>query len=93
MMQDPSPVLQWVMGGYKNSNIVIFSDLRTNLQDNYEAAWDLTFASCCTYFDDENFLIQGFINGYSYGFDGHRLTSIDEGGNVILGYGKWQKDW
>ena len=93
MMQDPSPVLQWVMGGYKNSNIVIFSDLRTNLQDNYEAAWDLTFASCCTYFDDENFLIQGFINGYSYSFDGHRLTSIDEGGNVILGYGKWQKDW
>lgn len=93
MMQDPSPVLQWVMDGYKNSKIVAFSDLRTNLQDNYEAAWDLTFASCCTYFDDDNFLIKGFMEGYSYNFDSHRLTSVDEGGITLLGYGKWEKDW
>ncbi len=94
MMQDPSPVLQWVMGGYKNSNIVVFSDLRTNLQDNYEAAWDLTFASCCTNFDDENFMIIGFMTGYTYTFDiNRRLTSYETEGGGISGYGKWLKDW
>lgn len=94
MMQDPSPVLQWVMGGYKNSNIVVFSDLRTNLQDNYEAAWDLTFANCCTNFDDENFMIIGFMTGYTYIFDiNQRLTSDETEGGGISGYGKWLKDW
>lgn len=94
LMQDPYFISEWVLAGYKPNKIVIFDDIRTNLQDNYEAAWDVTFATCCTYIDDESRYILGSSKGYKYTFDiNRRLTSYETEGGGISGYGKWLKDW
>lgn len=94
LMQDPYFISEWVLAGYKPNKIVIFDDIRTNLQDNYEAAWDVTFATCCTYIDDESRYILGSSQGYKYTFDiNRRLTSYETEGGGISGYGKWLKDW
>lgn len=87
-------ITTWINAGYKPNKIAVFDDLRTNLQDNYEAAWDVTFAGFCTYMDDENQYILGARNGYKYTFDiNRRLTSYETEGGGISGYGKWLKDW
>lgn len=86
-------MLDWVPN-YKPNNIIVFNDLHTNLQDNYEAYWDTMFANCCTAMDSENRNILGSRNGYSYLFDNYRLGTLpNEAGEWIGGYGKWKKDW
>lgn len=86
-------MLDWVPN-YKPNNIIVFNDLHTNLQDNYEAYWDTMFAECCTVMDSENRYLLGSRNGYSYLFDNNRLgTPPNEAGGWIGGYGKWKKDW
>lgn len=82
-------MLDWVPN-YKPNNIIVFDDLHTNLQDNYEAYWDNMFAECCTVMDSENKYLLGSRNGYSYLFDMNRLWTLSEG---IQNYGKWLKDW
>lgn len=90
MMQDPVFLVDWISNGQKPNNIIVFDDLRTSLQDNYETAWDVTFAYCCMCMDDENKFILGSRNGYTYRFDNHELTALPTG---LSGYGKWLKDW
>jgi len=86
-------MLDWVPN-YKPNNIIVFNDLHTNLQDNYEAYWDTMFAECCTVMDSENRFLLGSRNGYSYLFDNNRLGTLpNEAGEGIGGYGKWKKDW
>ena len=86
-------MLDWVPN-YKPNNIIVFNDLHTNLQDNYETYWDTMFAQCCTVMDSENKYLLGSRNGYSYLFDNNRLGTLpDEAGEWIGGYGKWKKDW
>ena len=86
-------MLDWVPN-YKPNNIIVFNDLHTNLQDNYEAYWDTMFAECCTVMDSENRYLLGSRNGYSYLFDNKRLGTLpNEAGEGIGGYGKWKKDW
>lgn len=86
-------MLDWVPN-YKPNNIIVFNDLHTNLQDNYETYWDTMFALCCTVMDSENKYLLGSRNGYSYLFDNNRLgTLLNEAGEWIGGYGKWKKDW
>lgn len=86
-------MLDWVPN-YKPNNIIVFNDLHTNLQDNYEAYWDTMFAECCTVMDSENRYLLGNRNGYSYLFDNNRLGTLpNEAGEGIGGYGKWKKDW
>ena len=86
-------MLDWVPN-YKPNNIIVFNDLHTNLQDNYEAYWDTMFAECCTVMDSENRYLLGSRNGYSYLFDNYRLGTLpNEAGEWIGGYGKWKKDW
>ena len=86
-------LLDWVPN-YKPNNIIVFDDLHTNLQDNYEAYWDTMFANCCTAMDSENRNILGSRKGYSYLFDNYRLGTLpNEAGEWIGGYGKWKKDW
>ena len=86
-------MLDWVPN-YKPNNIIVFNDLHTNLQDNYEAYWDTMFAECCTVMDSENRYLLGSRNGYSYLFDNDRLGTLpNEAGGWIGGYGKWKKDW
>lgn len=86
-------MLDWVPN-YKPNNIIVFNDLHTNLQDNYETYWDTMFALCCTVMDSENKYLLGSRNGYSYLFDNNRLGTLpNEAGEGIGGYGKWKKDW
>ena len=86
-------MLDWVPN-YKPNNIIVFNDLHTNLQDNYETYWDTMFALCCTVMDSENKYLLGSRNGYSYLFDNKRLGTLpNEAGEWIGGYGKWKKDW
>lgn len=86
-------MLDWVPN-YKPNNIIVFNDLHTNLQDNYEAYWDTMFAECCTVMDSENRYLLGSRNGYSYLFDNNRLGTLpNEAGEGMGGYGKWKKDW
>lgn len=86
-------MLDWVPN-YKPNNIIVFNDLHTNLQDNYETYWDTMFAQCCTVMDSENKYLLGSRNGYSYLFDNYRLGTLpNEAGEWIGGYGKWKKDW
>lgn len=86
-------MLDWVPN-YKPNNIIVFNDLHTNLQDNYETYWDTMFAHCCTVMDSENKYLLGSRNGYSYLFDNNRLGTLpNEAGEWIGGYGKWKKDW
>lgn len=86
-------MLDWVPN-YKPNNIIVFNDLHTNLQDNYETYWDTMFAECCTVMDSENSYLLGSRNGYSYLFDNNRLGTLpNEAGEWIGGYGKWKKDW
>lgn len=80
-------LIDWVPN-YKSNNIIVFDDLRTNLQDNYETVWDVQFALCCTYMDAENRYILGSRSGYSYTFDNYRLGLLPNG---IGGYGKWKR--
>ena len=86
-------LLDWVPN-YKPNNIIVFDDLHTNLQDNYETVWDTQFAVCCTYMDPENRFLLGSRNGYSYILDTYRLSILPtESGDLMGGYGKWEKDW
>ena len=86
-------MLDWVPN-YKPNNIIVFNDLHTNLQDNYETYWDTMFAQCCTVMDSENKYLLGSRKGYSYLFDNYRLGTLpNEAGEWIGGYGKWKKDW
>ena len=89
--REPDFLVDWVQNKYKPNQIVVFDDIRTNLQDKYETYWDQTFAGCCTYMDDESRWILGTRNGYSYTFDINRALSILPDGTG--GYGKWLKDW
>ena len=89
MMREPRFLLDWTPN-YKPNNIIVFDDLHTNLQDNYEAYWDGTFAMHCTYMDPENSMLLGPRKGYSYLLDLNRIWTLP-GGNQA--YGKWLKDW
>lgn len=86
-------MLDWVPN-YKPNNIIVFDDLHTNLQDNYEAYWDIMFANCCTVMDSENRYLLGSRSGYSYTLDKYRMDlQPGPSGELISGYGKWKKDW
>ena len=90
MMQEPDFLIEWILADYRPNNIIVFDDLRAHLQDNYETAWDGTFALHCTFMDPENTFILGNRKGYDYLFDKNRLSEISEG---RFNYGKWLKDW
>ena len=86
-------MLDWVPN-YKPNNIIVFNDLHTNLQDNYETYWDTMFAECCTVMDSENRYLLGSRSGYSYTLDKYRMDlQPGPSGELISGYGKWKKDW
>ncbi len=90
VQRDPAFLVNWVQGAYQPNGIIVFDDLRANLQDNYETVWDFHFSEFCTYMDAENKYILGSRKGYSYTFLNHNLSQLPNG---IAGYGKWQKDW
>lgn len=86
-------LVDWINAGYKPNSIIVFDDLRTNLQDAYETVWDIEFANCCTYYDSESRYILGTRTGYAYLFDINRTGGLTWIAEDYLGYGKWLKDW
>ncbi|MDE6877086.1 MAG: hypothetical protein K2P00_04615, partial [Alistipes sp.] len=88
---DAEFIQNWVNAGYQPNNIIVFADLRTNLQDEYETAmWDTSFGVSCAFLDKTSRYYLGSRNGYMYQFDLNRgLGNYPEKG----GYGKWLKDW
>ena len=90
IMQEPMAVMEWIMMGNRLNNILVFSDLRTNLQDEYETVWDMTFATQCTVADPST-MFYDFVHQYTYTLDISALSYFPE--EQRGGYGKWLKDW
>ena len=77
-------VSEWVSKGMKQSNISVYYDIRSNLQDKYEGGLFIP-VELLQFLDETNLL--GPTEQYTYGFD---LQNFNTGGS---GYGKWLKDW
>ncbi|HIY69270.1 MAG TPA: DUF1735 domain-containing protein [Candidatus Alistipes intestinigallinarum] len=90
LWRDPAFIMDWVNASYMSNNIIVFEDLRTNLQDGYETQWDRYFATFCQYMDLESRYYLGSLRGYRYNFEMARLSLLPSGAS---GYGKWLKDW
>lgn len=94
-------IFQWRQAGNKQSDILVFEDLRTNLQDEYEGSWGSTLISGYMNFADDGItssyeLIPGMgiwidTSDFNYNFDISRLQNTnDPTGNR---YNKWLKSW
>lgn len=86
--RDPYFIMDWILLGYRPNNIIVFSDVRTSLQDEYEGVWNSYFEMFCIYYDANSLFYD--MEGCSYLFDNSSLSSIPGLGK---GYGKWLKDW
>lgn len=84
---------EWRRAGYKQSNILVYEDLRTNLQDSYESA-DWNPANALNSFMDDCYDAEFPENNqgvrYMYTPYSHRIDKLPSGAS---GYGKWKKDW
>jgi len=89
-IKDFKHVIRWRLAGNKPSNILVFEDLRTCLQDAYEGAWQGSFNICAPYADDgkTGTGVLNTLNNYSPQFSNMTLLPNGE-----IGYGKWLKDW
>lgn len=85
--QEPEFLIDWVEGGYQPNNIIVFSDLQTCLQDQYETLWDMNFSLACEFMDRASWI---YFGERMYLFDKNKL-STHEGG--YTNYNKWLKDW
>lgn len=89
-------IFHWRNAGNKQSNILVYEDLRTVLQDNLESTWTDSFKYGYTFFaDDGTWLIEeskwglSILSDNEYEFNPFFLAQVDGGG----GYNKWLKDW
>lgn len=72
----------WVSAGYKQSNIMVYEDLKTHTQDQYEGSWSPT--DVLTYFMED----AGFESGM-FIYD----KMLYRWNDTPTGYNKWKKDW
>lgn len=89
-------IFHWRNTGNKQSNILVYEDLRTVLQDNLESTWTDSFKYGYTFFaDDGTWLIEeskwglSILSDNEYEFNPFFLAQVDGGS----GYNKWLKDW
>ena len=89
-------IFHWRNVGNKQSNILVYEDLRTVLQDNLESTWTDSFKYGYTFFaDDGTWLIEeskwglSILSDNEYEFNPFFLAQVDGGS----GYNKWLKDW
>ena len=76
-------MLQWETAGFRQSNIFVFEDLRSNLQDIYEGqAWNVG-----------EFLMTLMNTEDNTDFRDYQLIPMDNTTPGSNGYGKWLKDW
>lgn len=94
-------IFQWRQAGNKQSDILVFEDLRSNLQDEYEGSWGASVYSGYMNIADDGItgsyeLIPGLgiwidTSDMNYTLDGERFANLDDPtGNR---YNKWLKDW
>lgn len=81
--------MPWIMNSYRPNNIMVFEDLRTNLQDGYETSWDMNMAAALLALDPTSMLYD-MMNGCMYTFDKTQLSNL---GGGIFCIRKWKKDW
>lgn len=90
------PIFYWRDAGYKQSNILVFEDVRTMLQDKYESTWTQSFDAYKFFADDGVYAIEespwgkDYLSKSEYMFDAGKLGELDNGN---YGYNKWKKDW
>lgn len=89
-IRDFKHVIRWRLAGNKPSNILVFEDLRTSLQDAYEGTWDSSFSICAPYADDGKTGTGVLNTNNNYTPNLSNLTALPNG---EMGYGKWLKDW
>ena len=89
-------IFHWRNAGNKQSNILVYEDLRTVLQDNLESTWTDSFKYGYTFFaDDGTWLIEeskwglSILSDNEYEFNPFFLAHVDGGSE----YNKWLKDW
>lgn len=89
-------IFHWRNAGNKQSNILVYEDLRTVLQDNLESTWTDSFKYGYTFFaDDGTWLIEeskwglSILSDNEYEFNPFFLAQVDGGSE----YNKWLKDW
>lgn len=89
-IRDFKHVIRWRLAGNKPSNILVFEDLRTSLQDAYEGTWDSSLDICAPYADDGKTGTGVLNTNNNYTPNLSNLTALPNG---EIGYGKWLKDW
>lgn len=77
-------VAAWVAAGLKQSNISVYYDIRSNLQDEFEGQI-YTPENLLQYLDETNNLESSKRNRYTFEIQNFRTTGS--------GYGKWLKNW
>ncbi len=81
-------LVKWRQEGKKQSNIVVFSDLITNLQGKYEGAMISTLTQVFSYFPDDGRPERTYLY-----MIGDRDYASYYGTLSPENYGKWLKDW
>lgn len=74
-------LILWSDSGLKQNNIMVFEDLRTNLQDVMETTWYISLMEVPSCFVQYSAL---------YSFDFIKLTEFSDG---YSGFNKWLKNW
>lgn len=78
----------WRMMGWSANNILVFSDLITNIQGSYEGIWsDLPFIVLMVY------ELDGMDGGYSILIDHNPNANVFDPNTVVLYYKDYTKDW
>lgn len=89
-LKDSKNVYRWRAAGNKQSQILVFKDLMTRLQNEYESTGQ-SYGGICLNFADDGRNGTGLLNyNNNYTQDISNLVYLPNG---TIGYGKWLKDW
>ena len=89
-LKDAMNVYRWRAAGNKQSQILVFKDLMTILQNEYESSGQ-SYGGVCLNFADDGRNGTGLLNyNNNYTSVTSNLMYFPDG---TIGYGKWLKDW
>lgn len=89
-LKDRENIYRWRAAGNKQSQILVFQDLMTRLQNEYESSGQ-SYGEACLYFADDGKTgtsLLAYSNNYIQVTS--NLMFLPDG---KIGYGKWLKDW
>ena len=89
-LKDTKNIYRWRAAGNKQSQILVFQDLMTRLQNEYESTGQ-SYGGVCVNFADDGRNGTGVLNiNNNYTDVTSNLSFLPDG---TSGYGKWLKDW